>query len=196
MRIKPLLLALALSPALAACASFSERPAYAERPRDLGGLIYTGVDRMADTAAARGLAPNAAIIVATTVNVDDLESSSTVGRLASQLVSSRLAQRGYTVHDVTYTGGLMIAPETGELVLSREVQRMAVEHDAHAIVAASYAVGGEKVYLNLRLLRAADGFLLSASDVVAPLDVDTHQMGVTGRPAQERRAQVASGLIN
>ena len=195
MRTKAVILALALS-SLGGCATFSEQPAYAERPRDLGGLIYTGADRLADIATDRGLAPNAAIIVATTVDVDNLDHSSTFGRLASQLVSSRLAQRGYTVRDVTYTGGLTISPDTGEMVLSREAQRVAVEHDAQAVVAASYAVGGERIYLNLRLLRAADGFLMSAADVVAPLDVDTHQMVVTGRPAPERRAQVASGLIH
>ena len=166
MRTKAVILALALS-SLAGCATFSERPAYAERPRDLGGLIYTGADRLADIATDRGLAPNAAIIVATTVDVDNLDRSSTFGRLASQLVSSRLAQRGYTVRDVTYTGGLTISPETGEMVLSREAQRVAVEHDAHAVVAASYAVGGERIYLNLRLLRAADGFLMSAADECA-----------------------------
>lgn len=192
MRIKPLLLALSLL-SLAGCAT---QTAYAERPRDLGGLVYAGADRMLDTARDRGLAPNTSIIIATTVNVDDLNASSTFGRLASQLVSSRLAQRGYTVRDVTYTGGLTIAPETGEMVLSRELQRVAVEHDAHAVVAASYAVGGERVYLNLRLLRAADGYLLSASDVAIPLDMDTQRMVVTGRPPAERRALIANGRLN
>lgn len=193
MRIKPIIAALAVL-ALAGCATALDRPAHAERPRDLGGLIYTGADQMLDS--ARGLAPNKPIVVATTVNVDDLNASSTLGRLTSQLVSSRLSQRGFTVRDVTYTGGLMITPETGEIVLSREAQRVAVEHDAQAVVAASYAVGGENVYVNLRLLRAADGFLMSATDVVLPLDVDTHRMVVTGRPPAERRALIANGRLN
>lgn len=192
MRIKLLALVLALSP-LAGCASFTERPAYAERPRDLGGLIYAGADRMLDTAP--GLASNKPIIVATSVDVDNLNASSTFGRLASQLVSSRFSQRGYLVKDVTYTGGLMVT-ETGEMALSREASRIAAEQDAQAVVAASYAVGGEYVYLNLRLLAAADGRVLSATDVVVPLDVDTHRMVITGRPAAERRAQVANGRLN
>ena len=194
MRITPLLLALTLSSALAGCATFSERPALAERPRDLGGLIYMGADKMIDS--AHGLSTGKPIIVATTVNVDNLDASSTFGRLASQLVSSRLSQRGFLVKDVTYTGALVVTPQTGEMVLSREASRVAAENDAQAVVAASYAVGGEKIYLNLRLLAAADGRVLSTADLIVPLDVDTHQMVVTGRPAPERRAQVASGLIN
>lgn len=188
MHIKSLMLALALS-SLAGCST----PTYAERPRDLGGLIYMGADRMLDRAS--GLAANKPIIIATTVNVDDLNASSTFGRLTSQLVSSRFSQRGFTVMDVTYTGGLMMS-DGGEMVLSREARRVAVEHDAQAVVAASYAVGGEKIYVNLRLLRAADGRLMSATDLVVPLDVDTHQMLLTGQPLLARRAQAASGLIN
>ena len=193
MRIGTLILAALLSTGLASCASVGQQH-YMAPPRDLGELIYRGADKMIDNAP--GLARGKPIIVATTINVDDFNGSSTFGRLASQLVSSRLSQRGYLVKDVTYTGGLMLAPETGEMVLSREAHRVAVEQDAQAIVAASYAVGGEKIYLHLRLLAAADGRVLSTADVVAPLDVDTHQMVLTGRPAPERRAQVASGRLN
>lgn len=187
MRVKPLLLAMALSSALAGCATLPE----VERPRDLGSLIYMGADKMIDSAP--GLAPNKPIVVATTVDGDNLNASSTFGRLTSQLVSSRLSQRGYLVRDVTYTGALVITPETGEMVLSREAVRLAAANNAQAVVAASYALGGENIYLNLRLLRADDGRVLSTADIVVPLDIDTHRLVLAGRPAAERRTQVASG---
>jgi len=174
---------------LAGCASGSEqRTTYA---RDLGGLVYQGADRVIDTASPQ-LSRGKPIIVATAVNVDDLDDSSTFGRLASQLVSSRLSQRGYLVRDVTYTGALSITPETGEMVLSREAHKLAAEADAQAVVAGAYAVGGEKIYLNIRLLGAVDGRVLSATDLVVPLDPNTHRMVLTGRASDPERRLRAS----
>ncbi|MNC92358.1 hypothetical protein D3C83_87650 [compost metagenome] len=57
-------------------------------------------------------------------------------------------------------------------------------------------MGGEKIYLNLRLLAAADGRVLSTADIVLPLDVDTHRLVVTGRNGAQRRAQAADGRLN
>ncbi|HEX6866813.1 MAG TPA: FlgO family outer membrane protein [Caulobacteraceae bacterium] len=180
--------AFAMALTLAGCATAPTQHAY---PRDLGGLVYQGVDRVLDTAA--GLSPGKPIIVATTVDVDDLEASSTFGRLASQLISSRLSQRGYMVRDVTYTGAVTVTPETGEMVLSREAAKLAAESDAQAVVAGAYAVGGEKIYLNIRLLRAVDGRVMSAADIVVPLDVDTHRLVVTGRHGAERGLRASLG---
>jgi len=188
MRIKPLLLALALSATVSGCASLPRAQQYAERPNDLGGLIYTATERMIE--AAPSMAQNKPTIVATTVNIDDLNSSSTFGRLASQLVSSRLSQMGYLVMDVTYTQALELAPGTGEMVLSREASRVAAERQAQAVVAGSYAVGGDQVYLNLRLLNAADGRLLSATDVVLTLDENTRRLVASGRNLPDRRAEL------
>jgi hypothetical protein len=188
MRIQPLIVALALL--LPGCASThtQSRPAYSA---GLGGVLYEGADKMIDDALSRlGVSRDKPIIVATSVNVDDLEDSSTFGRLASQLVASRLAQRGYLVRDVTFTQALTVTPETGEMVLSREAAKIATEEDAQAVIAGAYAVGGEKIYLNLRMLAAADGRLVSSVDLVVPLNEDTQRMVVTGRNDLQRRASL------
>lgn len=185
MRIQPLILALAL--VLPGCATHVQsRPAHSA---GLGGVVYEGADKMIDEAVSRyGVSRDKPIIVATSVNVDDLQDSSTFGRLASQLVASRLSQRGYLVRDVTYTQALAITPETGEMVLSREASKLAADNDAQAVIAGAYAVGGEKIYLNLRMLAAADGRVVSAVDLVVPLNEDTQRMVVTGRNDLQRRA--------
>ena len=64
------------------------------------------------------------IIVATMVSVDDLDRSSTFGRLSSQLILDRLAQRGFKVRDVTYLHALDVNRATGELVLTRDASRI------------------------------------------------------------------------
>ena len=187
MNIKSHILALALAASLAGCAS---GPIYqqAAHSEGLSGVIYDAADQVVGSAANAGLTRNKPIIIATSVNVDDLGDSSTFGRLASQLVATRLTQLGYLVRDVTYMQGLVVTPETGEMVLSREASKIALENNAQAVVAGTYAVGGEKIYLNLRLLAAADGHLISAVDVAIPLNEDTQRMIVTGRNDLQRRA--------
>lgn len=196
MRTQSLVLAFVL--ALPGCASPGGHPlgyfgAYHQpqpvHSAGLGGVLYQGADKIiADANTRFDISPAKPIIVATSVNVDDLKDSSTFGRLASQLVASRLSQLGYLVRDVTYTQALTVTPDTGEMALSREAAKLARDEDAQAVIAGAYAVGGEKIYLNLRMLAAADGRLVSSVDLVIPLNEDTQRMIVTGRNDLQRRA--------
>jgi hypothetical protein len=138
---------------------------------DLGQIVYLGAQAMADRAGV--LAKDRPIIVATMVSVDNYNQSSTFGRLASQLIANRLSQRGYLVKDVTYMRALAVAPGTGEIVLSQEAVRASDAVNAQAVVAGTYAVGGNELYLNMRLLKADSGEILSSADVVIPLTHNT-----------------------
>src|SRR3989338_905918 len=62
----------------------------------------------------------APIIVATLVNIDNLEQSSTLGRTVSEQVGSKLANMGYMVKELKLRGTLFVKSSTGELLLSRE----------------------------------------------------------------------------
>jgi hypothetical protein len=134
----------------------------------IGDLIYLAAQTMAERAGV--LTKDRPIIVATAVSIDDLNKSSTFGRLASQLVADRLSQHGYMVRDLTYMRALTYEPHTGELVLSRDASRILAGANAQAVVASTYAVGGRNIYLSLRMLRADNGQVLSTADVVLPYD--------------------------
>lgn len=190
MRIESTVLAAALAFSIGGCAAFSGTPQRAIYSSSLDRLLYAATDQMVGPSSNATVALNRPIVVATSVNVDDLSESSTFGRLVSQLVASRLAQLGYQVRDVTYTRVLSVTPETGEMVLSREASKLAAQYDAQAVVAGAYAIGGERIYLNLRLLDANDGRLLSTVDVSVPLNEDTQRMIVTGRNDLQRRASL------
>ena len=133
--------------------------------------MYLGAQAMADRAGM--LAKDRPIVVATMVSVDDYNHSSTFGRLASQLIANRLSQRGYLVRDVTYMRALAVQPGTGQIVLSQEAVRASDAVNAQAVVAGTYAVGGNELYLNMRLLKADSGEILSSADVVIPLTHNT-----------------------
>lgn len=158
---------LASTPSLAA-------PPHNPQLNDMASLIYLA----AQTLAERGesLTKDRPIIVTTIASVDDLNSSSTFGRLASELVANRIEQRGYLVRDVRYMHALELEQKTGEFVLSREATKVSERLNAQAVVAGTYAVGGEKIYLTLRLLSADNGELLSSADAVIPLNENTRPL--------------------
>lgn len=162
---------LATTPGLAAPPGLGEAPG---TKNDMASLIYLAAQTLGDR--AEGLTKGRPIIVSTIVSVDNLNDSSTFGRLTSELVADRIEQRGYLVRDVTYMRALSLAPRTGELVLSREASHVSASIHAQAVVAGTYAVAGKEIYLNLRLLSAENGELLSSADVVIPLDDNTRPL--------------------
>jgi hypothetical protein len=145
--------------------------------RDFGDLVYRASDRLIQNMRPRPgragmLSLNDLVIVTTVVSVDDLDQSSTLGRTASQLVLSRLSQLGYQTRDLTYLRALDVSP-AGERVLSRDARRLGESSNASAVVVGTYSVGGQTIWINLRLLSAEDGALLSSADFAVPLDEDT-----------------------
>jgi hypothetical protein len=142
---------------------------------DLGQLVYLAAQTLVDRAPS-SLGKDRPIVVTTMVSIDDFNESSTIGRLASQLISNRLSQRGYLVHDITVMRALDVEPATGELILSRDATKISASFRAQAVVAGTYAIAGHEVFFNIRLLKPDDGTILSSADVVIPLDRNTQQL--------------------
>jgi TolB-like protein len=69
-----------------------------------------------------------------------------------------------------------LRPETGELVLSREASQVSASLNAQAIVAGTFVVAGTEIWLNVRLLKAEDGQILSSVDMEIPLDLNTRPL--------------------
>lgn len=137
----------------------------------VGEMIYLAAQTVAERAGI--LVKDQPILVATFVSIDDMSASTTFGRLASQLVANRLVQDGYSVKDINYTGAVTVREGTGELVLTRDVARISRSLHAQAVVAGTYAVAGRQIFLNVRLLNAETGDILSAADVVIRRDPNT-----------------------
>lgn len=114
---------------------------------------YTAAESLVKTSLGT-LDKSAPIIVATLVNIDSLEKSSTLGRTVSEQVATRLANMGYTVKEMKLRGTLFIKSSTGELLLSREVKDISALHKAQAVVVGTYSDAREYLYLNLKLVDA------------------------------------------
>ena len=163
--------------ALSMATSTTSHPVKIAGPQTMGDLVYGAAEKLlVQLKQEHYVDPSHPIIVTTMVDVNDLTRSSTFGRESSQLILSKLSQGGYLVRDVTFMHVLDIKPETGEMVLSRDAQRLSHDFGAQAVVVGTYAVGGDYIYLNIRMLDAASGSAIGSADVAIPRDHDTTPM--------------------
>jgi TolB-like protein len=110
------------------------------------------------------LDPRQPVLIATLVDLEDLERSSRWGRLASEHLAARLANRGVRVKELKLRNQIFMAQASGALLLSREVTELSLEHDAQAVVVGTYTVGGDTVYVSLKLIRPEGNTVMSAHD--------------------------------
>jgi TolB-like protein len=118
----------------------------------------------------------APMVTATFVDVNDLNTSSALGRIVAEQVSSRFAQQGFTMIQLTMRNNIYIRQHGGEFTLSRQVQDLSRAHNADAVVAGTYAVGRRAVFVSARLIRAADNLVLAGYDYTLPMGPDTRAL--------------------
>lgn len=135
---------------------------------------YAAADAMIKTSSGV-LDRTAPIIVATLVNIDSLEQSSTLGRSVSEQVASRLANMGYMVKEVKLRGTLFVKSSTGELLLSRELKDISAVYKAQAVVVGTYSNAHQYLYLNLKLVDANNN-ILSGYDYAIPASPQVQSM--------------------
>ncbi|MFG6177124.1 FlgO family outer membrane protein [Halomonas sp. THAF12] len=164
-------LALCLPLALSACAAMSDAP---PPPRTLDDVLATATTAMVD--ANPRLSDYDPLIPTTVVDIDDLNLSSTLGRLASEIVAARLTEAGLRVREVRLRGQLYSEEYTGELMLSRLAQRVGIDQGGRSLLVGTYAVGEDRLYLTFRIVRTSDANALAAAQVSLPLTNDLRAM--------------------
>ena len=138
---------------------------------DLVETSHQVAERLVDT-SQQVLDRREPIVVASLVNVNDLQQSSVLGRIVAEQIRSRLTQLGYVTRELRYRGSILVRTGNGELVLSRDVKTISNVQEAQAVVAGVYAVAESNVYVTLRLLKAEDGTVISSADYVLPKGQD------------------------
>jgi TolB-like protein len=109
-------------------------------------------------------------IVATLVNIDQLEQSSTLGRLISEQVASRMTQMGFGVLELKVRNGVYMKRNEGEFLLTREIKEVASMHKAQAVIVGTYAESSATVYVNLKVVDPASSIVIAAYDYALPLN--------------------------
>jgi TolB-like protein len=125
----------------------------------------------------QGIYAKQPLLVSSFVNIDNLQQSSTFGRVIAEQIGSRFAQHGYKIIEMKMrTGSIFVQEKTGELVLSRQLREISFQHDAYAVVVGTYGESKESVYVTAKLVRAKDSVILSSYDYWLPVGPDTKQM--------------------
>ncbi len=153
---------------LSGCASLSPQPAGSS----MVDFNYAGADAIA-AQVGRGSSELGSVLIASLVNVDRLDSSSTFGRISADEVGSRLAQRGFQVLEARMRSTFVVQP-SGQFMLSDELKIIAKQQKASSVLVGTYADSGSHVLVSLKLVRVADSLIIGSSDYIVPLDISTH----------------------
>ncbi|MFC0338988.1 hypothetical protein SAMN05421848_0512 [Kushneria avicenniae] len=165
---------LLLSMLMTGCSALPGQHRVPERPTLLS-QVDTAAERLVKSARGR-LTQSDTIIATTFVDVDQLARSSTLGRSLTEAMTSRLVEQGLNVIEVKLRDSLYIEEYTGEMILSRNVQRLGNNYNASAVLLGTYAVARGEVLVNARLVRLADQLVLGATSFRVPIDADVQML--------------------
>lgn len=168
------LAALALTVLLAACNGWYSHSSTPRSSRALSSYTYDAADTLVSRSQG-AVNTQTPLLVATIGNVDDIESSSPFGRMVTEQISARLAAKGYNVNEMKLRSSINIAPD-GEYILSRNPAAVTAEYQAAAAISGTYAVAGDKVLVNLRLIDVGSGRLVTAYDYTVPFSADVRAL--------------------
>jgi len=107
---------------------------------------------------------NSKIIMTTIVDINDIENAAPLGRTISEHVSTFLANKGFNVVEMKLRNKIKMKKTIGELVLSRDVNKVIRDVDARALVTGTYSNSASFVYISLKILDAKSGVILAGED--------------------------------
>jgi len=110
------------------------------------------------------LAGDKPLIMATLVNIDALEQTTTLGRLISEQISTRLSRNHVNMLEMRLRNSVYMKRNQGEMMLTREVNDMAQAHQAQAVVVGSYAETSDMVFVNVKVIQPNTNYVLAAHD--------------------------------
>ena len=115
------------------------------------------------------------------VDQNNLNSSSPLGRYIAEGLIYEFNQRGFPVRDYRTDGGITLREGSGEMALVRKGKVATAKGKGNALLVGTYHQDPDAIFVNARLLRAADGLVLR-----------TGQVMLTPNPVTLRMANAAS----
>jgi len=122
------------------------------------------------------------LVVTTIADVNQLETTTPLGRALSEQLGSRFVQKGYKVSDLRFRNAINVkqdgrdATAAGEYILSRDTSVLKGEQEVGATLTGTYAVANNQVLVNLRLIAAGNSRVLAARDFRLPMTEDTRAL--------------------
>ncbi len=122
------------------------------------------------------LAADQPLLMATIVNIDALDQSSTLGRLVSEQIATRMVQGGVRMVEMKLRSNVYLKRDQGELMLTREIGQVAQTHHAQAIIVGSYAESRDVVFINIKVIQPNTNHVLAGYDFALTKDAIVRPM--------------------
>ncbi len=110
------------------------------------------------------------LIIATLVDINALEQSSTLGRMVAEQISGQFSRRGFQMIEMKFRDSVFVKQNVGELLLTREIKELAHAHKAQAVIVGTYAESTRLVFINLKVIRPTDNIVLASYDYAVPVN--------------------------
>jgi|TARA_B100001964_G_scaffold181779_1_gene201062 TolB-like protein len=118
------------------------------------------------------------VLYSTTVNLNDYDQTTNFGRLMSEALATALTQHweNKVINMNLRQGSVPILPRQGEFFLSRDVNELALDYNAGAVMVSTYTVAIDKVYVNVELVNVHHNAVVAAVMFDIPLGPRTEAL--------------------
>ncbi|MCB0340128.1 MAG: hypothetical protein KDD53_11015, partial [Bdellovibrionales bacterium] len=126
--------------------------------------------------------------VTTLVNLDDLYTTSSFGRVYAEQLMSELAMRGYDVVEMRHADALQFLANSGEFALSRDASVVRPSRDLSGVLVGTYISSPARVYVNVRMIDPATSMILSGAtaEMTKTREIAMMMRGGSVSPSLER----------
>lgn len=104
------------------------------------------------------------LLVATVVDLNDVNRTSMFGRQVTEYASARLTQLDYDVIHATVRQDHMLVRQDGLFLLSRDIRNLVADYNAKSVVVGTYGIVNDFVFVSLKLVSTVDDSTLAAID--------------------------------
>lgn len=105
-----------------------------------------------------------AILTTTFVDNNDLDATSHFGRLLQDNIGSGFAQRGFSVNEIRMREELLIEERSGETMLTRDLNLLAKNQRAQAILVGTISQAQRTMYISARLINPTNNSVISSKN--------------------------------
>jgi len=105
------------------------------------------------------------------INLDNITSTSSFGKLLGGQIASRFSQHGYRVIDLGHKKeGLIVRKSNGKTALSRDIKTIGSSYNAQAVIVGTYVVSNDLAYVSVQIVGTSDNSILTSYDFTMRLD--------------------------
>ena len=111
------------------------------------------------------------VLYSTAVNLNNYNTTTNFGRLMSEALATALTQHweNKVINMNLRQGSIPIIPRQGEFLLSRDINELAMDFNAGAVMLTTYTVALDKVYVNVELVNVHHNAVVAATMFDIPL---------------------------